>query len=258
MIQTLYMRGASFFGDTIWRTRPWDGKPKSAQQTLYDKGYALAALLEEFDSARSFNNEDTRIELLITCLHRCSTLDADFETWYSLPLQEYPGPLYWLAPSTAQNSKDDDDNLFPAIAFPSFHLAHLHMTYWALRIILSATISGISTLLPSSPTPSIPSPQTLAQHTPSHRSYRASQIMRAVPYSTADALGLLGAQKCTFPLRTAMAAFEAAEAEAEAEEDGGRELARCCAVYEELFTRRKVMFARDLMVDGRGEGRLGV
>jgi hypothetical protein len=73
-----------------------------------------------------------------------------------------------------------------------------------------------------------------------HRFKLASKIMQSVPYCNTDSMGLLGAQKCIFPLRTALTAFEAAP---------GRELARCCEVYSELFTRRKVRFARDLAMD---------
>lgn len=251
----------------MWRTRPWNGQTKSLQQTLYDKGYALAALFEDFDSLRSSSTSHPRFEHLIASLHRCTALNSDFEAWYELLLRENPGPLYWPAPSVVLNPKREDQELFPAIKFPTYYMAHLHMTFWALRIILGATITSILNALPpcltasasTSPPHDSPIPEPLstphsnplheaqirAQHSKHSRAQRlnlASKIMQSVPYCTLDSLGLLGAQKCIFPLRTAMAAFEMPPSDA-------RSLARCYEVYNELFSARKLRFARDLARD---------
>lgn len=63
-------------------------------QHLYDKGFALAALLEEIDNA-TLTNENTKISILSGYLGRLSSLDKELNLWYREILEESPSPLYW-------------------------------------------------------------------------------------------------------------------------------------------------------------------
>jgi hypothetical protein len=240
MIQSLYYRKASFYGSEIWKIGPWEDQTKSSQQTLYDKGYDIAALLEDFDKSNRLNSGDERNQGLKKCEHRCAVPDKELQTWYETLLQDSPTPLYWPAQPLPTPNNTKDDSIFPPIAFPSFHIAHLLKTYWALRIILGDTTSTISNLLSSSLTADT-RPRDLAFP---DQLTGASLIVSSIPYCTSPNMGLLGVQKCIFPLKTALSVFQ---------KHPGPMLERCWEVYRDLFERSELRFARDLVRDG-GEG----
>ncbi|MCJ1476612.1 hypothetical protein MMC13_005279 [Lambiella insularis] len=197
------------------------------------KGFALAALLEEFD--RPIVSEgNVRIECPKRFLRRCDILDNDLRNWYQELLESSPSPLYWIVSSggsivaieTQPQSSIDD-----VLKFPSLQLAHTVMTYWALRIILSQTVATIcnntTTLFEQIPphlsqiglqtvseTASLyPAAASFVErmtqiHSHAQRLEFTTSIVQTVPYCMNERMGVYGSQRCLFPLEAVLDAFE--------------------------------------------------
>ena len=264
MIQCIQFRKSSFLGDSDWSTIPWGTTGKDIYQQLYDKGFALAAVLEEMDNT-DLTNAGTPTSQLSSYLQRCSEMHADFEAWYHELIQQSPSPLYWttnsnIAVCSAQESLANDaprsQKLSP-FSFPSLRLAYITATYWALKLVLSgaialtcgAILSSASTNQSSSVDldPAVDLRNTahrlLSQHGGPQRLELATNIMRSMPYSLNDSMGLLGAAKSLFPLRAALFTLR---------RQPGEELKWCQAVYQELETKKGLRYAREIAkLDGK-------
>ena len=258
MIQCIQFRKSSFLGDPDWVTIPWDGTGKDACQRLYDKGFALAALLEKMDNT-DFTNAETRTSQLSSYLQRCCELHADFEAWYQELLQQSPSPLYWTTESNipAGSARDPltndapESQILPPFSFPNLRLAYITATFWALKLVLSGSIaltcgailSSASTNQFSSvdPDPAVDLRNTahrlLSRHGSPQRLELSTNIMRSMSYSLNDSMGLLGAAKSLFPLRAALFCLR---------RQPGEELKWCQAVYQELETRKGLRYAREI------------
>ena len=264
MIQCIQFRKSSFLGDSDWLTIPWGGTGKDVYQRLYDKGFALGALLEEMDNT-DLTNAETRTSQLSSYLQRCSEMHADFEAWYQELLQQSPSPLYWttesnIAAVTARESLTNDasgSQTLSPFSFPSLRLAYITATFWALKLILSSTIALTCGAILSSPganqsssvdpDPAIDLMNTayrlLSQYGSPQRLELATNIMRSMPYSLNDSMGLLGAAKSLFPLRAALFCLR---------RQPGEELKWCQAVYQELETKKGLRYAREIAkLDGK-------
>ncbi len=264
MIQCIQFRKSSFFGDSDWLTIPWGNTGKDICQRLYDRGFALGALLEEMDSA-DLTNAETRTSQFSSNLQRCSELRVDFGGWYQELLQQSPSPLYWTTKSTipsdsAQESLTDDaseSQILSPFSFPSLRLAYITATFWALKLILSSTIALTCGAILSSASANQSSSvdhylavdltntahRLLSQHSSLQRLELATNIMRSMPYSLNDSMGLLGAAKSLFPLRAALFFLR---------RQPGEELKWCQAVYQELESKKGLRYAREIAkLDGK-------
>ena len=255
-------RKASFFGSETWATQPWGREAKSVPQKLYDKGFALAALLEEMGTSRRPNDDVTPAEQLVRFLSRCLQIDNELEAWYQELLDDSPSPLYWIRPA---DEKDPTDVTNPstnmndtAFEFASLHLAHVTMNYWAIRIILSSAVAGICNNVPQGifdARHGLPEYSTMAADEPHSSSYTskkfieamaskycidqrielASNIVLSVPYCMDEKMGLFGSQKTLFPLGTTLSVLETLP---------GEDSARCQKLYQQLTTKKGLQFAR--------------
>ena len=264
MIQCIQFRKSSFLGDPDWLTIPWGGTGKDVYQRLYDKGFALGALLEEMDNA-NLTNVETRTSQLSSYLQRCSEMHADFEAWYQELLQQSPSPLYWTTESnipagSARESLTNDaseSQTLPPFSFPSLRLAYITATFWALKLVLSGTIALTCGDILSSATANQSSSvdpdlavelrntahRLLSQQGRPQRLELAINIMRSMSYSLNDSMGLLGAAKSLFPLRAALFCLR---------QHPGEELKWCQAVYQELETKKGLRYAREIAkLDGK-------
>ena len=264
MIQCIQFRKSSFLGDSDWSTIPWGRTGKDVYQRLYDKGFALGALLEEMDNA-DLTNSETRTSKLSSYLQRCSEIYADFEDWYQGLLQQSPSPLYWTTESSipagsareSSANESSESQTLPPFSFPSLHHAYITATFWALKLILSGTIaltcgavlSSTSANQSSSIDPALAidlrntAHRLLSQHGNPQRLELATNIMRSMPYSLNDSMGLLGAAKSLFPLRIALFCLR---------RQPGEELKWCQAVYQELETKKGLRYAREIAkLDGK-------
>ena len=264
MIQCIQFRKSSFLGDSDWLTIPWGDTGKDIYQRLYDKGFALGALLEEMDN-KIPTNAETRTSQLFSYLQRCSEMHADFEAWYQELQKQSPSPLYWttvsnLASSSATESPPNyapNSQTLSPFSFPSLRLAYITATFWALKLILSSTIALTCGAILSSENASQPisadsdptvdlrntALRLLSQHGNPQRFELATNIMRSMAYSLNDSMGLLGAAKSLFPLRVALFALR---------RQPGEELKWCQAVYQELETKKGLRYAREIAkLDGK-------
>lgn len=237
-------------------TQPWSETGKDIYQQLYDKGFALAALLETIDNAR-LTNENTDISILSDYLGRLSSLDQELNLWYGEVLKESPSPLYWHSQSISHQwylKQAVEPRALPPFAFHTLRLANIIVTHWGLRLILSNTIAlacqhvlSMINQIPSqssSPT-SLPANQDLrtlslhllATHTNTRRLELATNIVLSMPYCLSDNMGLMGAQKSLFALRTALFALH---------RHPGEELKWCQAMYQELETKKGLGYAREI------------
>jgi len=148
MIQCLQYRKSSFLNNPEWQRIPWEESPKDVYQKLYDKGFALAAILVESDNADTIG-ADTSIVVLSRYLRRLSEMDADLDAWYMEIVAESPTPLYWTTqtnttPSNASRGHIHEAPLPQPQAPFTFHTLRLTcstVTFWALRLMLSNTIA---------------------------------------------------------------------------------------------------------------------
>ncbi|KAF6218481.1 hypothetical protein HO133_005830 [Letharia lupina] len=256
MIQCIQYRRSTFLGSPEWLTLPWSETGKDIFQQLYDKGFALAALLEGIDNAR-VTDENTNFSILSEYLGGLSGLDEELNLWYGEILQESPLPLYWSTQSTSPGwhlKQAVGPRTLPSFAFHTLRLANITVTYWGLRLILSNTIAlacrqvlSINIQLPTQSSSSTPPQATqnlktmslhlLEAHTTAYRLELATNIIRSMPYCLNDKMGLMGAQKSLFALRTALFVLQRYP---------GQELKWCQAMYQELDGKKGLRYAREI------------
>lgn len=259
MIQCIQYRKSSFLGSHDWQTIPWEETPRDVHQKLLDKGFALAALLEMLDSA-NLMDPASKIEDLSACLQRLSDLNFQMEQWFNELLAECPTPLYWpteanppLSSSPPTNwyiNEDLEPSSLPSFSFPSLRMANITVTYWALCTILSNAVAIVCSAIlavdedltqlgdPSQSSILREHAQSLlSQHGSMIRLELAIKIMQSMRFCLSDAMGLLGAQKSLFSLRTALFTLRRYP---------GQELKWCQAVYEKVDSKRGLRYAREI------------
>ena len=255
MLQALLLRKASPLGSYDWCTRPWpqkskDQTPKDVFQKLYDHGFALAALLEEVDSA-DLEDKNVSTETIEKYLRRCSAMDAKFSLWYQELVQKSDGPIYWLTPLTdfIKLSLADEHRLLMLkknwpFSFPNLKMASIILLYWALKLAISSTIANICSAALSAPKSPTPTPletaatNLLVQHGDNGRLQNATNIMRSMPYCLHDSMGLMGAQKTIFALRAARLSLRKSQIE---------ELKWCIQTYRSLYEKKGFGYAKQLV-----------
>ena len=264
MSQCIQYRKSTFLGNPDWLTIPWSQTSKDIYQQLYDKGFKLAALLEKMDNAR-LTNEDANTTIMSKLLGQFSDLDEEMDFWYLEILKESPSPLFWHTRpiSCDSNSKEGlIPRTTPPFTFHTLRLAVIVGTYWSLKVHLSNNIalacehvlsisaqprfqSASSTSLGKSQDLEIMSLHLLKNYTNAHRLEFATNIVRSMPYRLSDEMGLLGAQKALFALRTALFTLRLSPGEE-------LNLKWCQAMYKELYSKKGLRYAREIAkTDGR-------
>lgn len=263
MIQCIQYRKSSFLGTEEWRAIPWETTPKDIFQQLYDKGFALGALLENIDNA-DLISPNASISELSAFLQRLIDMNVEMEQWYQELLSQSPSPLSWstdlpqnimTTPSTTDQPDVVEPSSMTPFAFPNLRLACILVTYWGLRVILSNTIAITCGAILSADSPVLRAEssssrdlrgmaqQLLGEHGDRIRLEYATNIMRSMPYSLSDSMGFIGAQKCLFGLRTALFSLR---------RHPGEDLKWCKAVYQQLDTKKGLRYAREIAkLDGR-------
>ena len=262
MIQCIQYRKSTFLGSSEWSTLPWSETGKNIYQQLCDKGFALAALLEDIDNA-GFTKENINIALLSRLLRRLFDLYEELNLWYGEILEESHSPLYWHTQSIPHSwhpkEAVESSGILP-FAFHTLLHAHTIVTYWALQIIISNAIAlacehmlSMNAQLPTQSSVStssqaiqdlhIMSIYLLETHTGSHRLELATNIVRSMPYCLNDNMGLVGAQKSLFAIRLALFVLQ---------RHPGEELQWCQAMYQELYSKKGLSYAKKIAkLEGR-------
>ena len=250
MIQSVLYRTSSFLGNEEWQTIPWIETPKDVYQKLYDKGFAFATILENIDQANLLDST-ARLAATLRHLRSLSELDSDMDLWYQDLLAATSSPMYWSSQSTHATSNRSSwyqegaqmAGTLPPFEFRTLRLANIIVTYWALRTLLSISITTTcdSALSLDRETqarfPESIAQQLLRNHGAPVRLELAVNIMRSMPYCLSDSMGLLGAQKSLFAMRTALATLR---------HYPGEELRWCHAIYEQMDAKKGLRYAREI------------
>lgn len=228
MVSCLEHRRTSVLAYGKWLARPWDETSHSVHPRVHDKGFALAALLQDFDKA-NLTSADSSILTLSHCLQRGVDMDADLEKWYEEFLIRSPSPSYWpLAPSQYTRAQREITGSgprgLPLLSYPNLVVASITVTFWALKLILSDEIATICHIILSTdckacahssatdPAASLAlvsmAQRAEDQHNEGKRRNIATNIIRSMPYCLNHTMGLLGPEKAFFALRTALATLQ--------------------------------------------------
>ncbi|KAL6716939.1 hypothetical protein ACLMJK_004851 [Lecanora helva] len=261
MIQCVLYRTSSFLGTDEWQSIPWEVTAKDVYQKLYDKGFILAALFEDIDKTNITITSES-LQALSDQLQRLSDLDTQMDIWYRELLNNSPSPMYWPAePSDAPYASTGwyidgvtDPNTLPPLEYQTLRLANIITTYWGLRTVLSNTITttcgtvllisdSIQTESSDVRTLTTRAQQLIHKHGGTTTLQYAIDIMRSMPYCLHDNMGLLGAQKSLFALRTALSTMRRYP---------GEEHKWCCTVYKQLEAAKGLRYAKEVAkLDGR-------
>lgn len=245
MVSCLDNRRTSVLAYGRWLARPWDDTSHCVHPRVHDKGFALAALLQEFDNA-DLGGTDTNISKLSHCLQRGVDMDADLEKWYEEFLIRSPSPSYWPTSTSnytrfQQQIADSSPRGFPLLSYPNLIVATATITLWALKLIFSDEVATIYHIILSTnrkacaDSPATDPAASLAlvlmaqraenQHSIEYRMILATDITRSMPYCLNHTMGLLGPEKAFFALRTALATLR---------RHPGPELEWCRAAHQRL------------------------
>lgn len=224
MSSCLKHRKTSVLAFGRWLARPWDETSHSVHLRVHDKGFALAALLQEFDEA-NLASPDSSISTLSHCLQQGVAMNSDLENWYEEFLIRSPSPSYWPAePSNfiraQQQLAGSGPRGLPLLSYPNLMVASITMTFWALKLILSEEIatmchqilSNLGEACVASPATDAAASLTLismaqraeTQHSKEKRMTLATDIIRSMPYCLNQTMGLLGPEKAFFALHVAL------------------------------------------------------
>lgn len=225
MLSCLEHRRTTVLADGRWLVRPWDETSNSTHSRLFDKGFALARLLQEFDNA-NLASVSTSISTLSHCLHLALDMHTDLEKWYKEFLTSSPSPSYWPTPPSTftiaqQQFADSGPRGLPLLCYPNLMVASNTVTLWALKLVLSSEIATICQIIlltnrkaradstATDPAASLMltsmAQRTEDQHGEEQRMTLAIDIARSLPYCLNRTTGLLGPRRAFFALRTAMA-----------------------------------------------------
>ena len=222
MLSCLKHRRTSVLAHGEWVARPWDDTSRGPR--LYDKGFALATVLQDIDNA-NLSSADTSILTLSNCLQRVVHMDTELEKWYDGFLTIIPSPSYWPTPSDAfTGTQRPIEGLGPRgsrlLSYPNMTVASITVTFWALKLIISEEIATICQIIlitnrkarANSPTTDPAASLMLTsmaqrakdQHGEEQRMSLVIDIARSMPYCLNHTKGLLGPERAFFALRTVL------------------------------------------------------
>ena len=143
MIQSVQFRKKSFLLERDWQESPWKYGAKDIFQRLCDIGFKIGALQSQIDDAGlqrgELTSEDARMFMGYLKL-----LEIELDTWYQEHLSVSPSPLYWVSnipPSIPLEEEKIEGAPLPGpFTFPTLRHATITLTYWALRIVIAATL----------------------------------------------------------------------------------------------------------------------
>ena len=237
MISCLQDRRTSILASARWLARDWDETSHSLHPSIYDKGLVLASLLEEIDNA---NLSSANKSIVSYFLQRCLGMDTDLDIWYEEFLIRTPSSSYWATPDVTRSNSPyphPSPKGKPRLSFSNLPIASTTITFWALKIIISNTITTVSSNILAStsrrgsvasfktvetistgpdeiaensdPAPSVDEVTAKArrlsnQYDFEQRKDLATLIVQSMPYCLNFNMGLLGPQRAFFALRTAL------------------------------------------------------
>lgn len=222
MLSCLKHRRTSVLAHGTWVARPWDETPRGPR--LYDKGFALATILQELDSA-NLASADTSISTLSHCLKKVVQMNTDLDEWYDKFLVSTTSPSYWSTSSATFTGAQrqiggSGPRGLPWLFYPNLTVASITVTFWALKLIISEEMANIcQIILVTNRKARADSPATdpaaslmltsMAQRakdqfSQEQRMSLVIDIARSMPYCLNHTMGLLGPERAFFALRIAL------------------------------------------------------
>lgn len=244
MIQSIQYRKAHFLGEQQWRIQPSDRlSSKDSSQKLYEHGFTLGELAEEADILRKqgISQQDC-----LKYLDLFSDVDSKLDDWYQEYFDTSPVPLYWLNNSDPRCRQEPWSSTRIPYTFPSFQVANAIMKYRALKIVASILITTICGEYNASSSSNDRPREKVAdsivggfadKYNQSERVNLAINIVRAMPYFLDNGMGLFGAQRSLFSLRSALYILL---------QHPGQDLDLCKTLYHQLTEKKGLGYAREI------------
>ncbi|KAH0847032.1 C6 zinc finger domain protein [Fonsecaea pedrosoi] len=128
----------SFLGDPLWLEVPWQVKPKTPYDRIYDFLTCAPELLRQGEMLEHMDF-DGKLQLATKMIWKCWKLDAELQSVYDSLEKSHDGPLYWpeLAKDQSLDVGSKDGMLFPvAFHFPNLSIANTVIISWGVQAIL--------------------------------------------------------------------------------------------------------------------------
>ena len=224
MIYSLMQRKGSYLAKPEWRFVPWQGRVKPYDETLIDKGFVAAGLLEIFDGCKHMSEsdaEEARARALTWCTEKLQLLELELDSWYAQLAEEYGSPVYWFdkTPTGLEGGNPQSLDGYRTTSFPNLRLANAILICWALRVLISATVSTSKQMLLGMQTPhqevasggltDATNDANLfsieeAKLKECERADLCSNIFQATPFFLRPDFGANGVTRCLWPVGIAM------------------------------------------------------
>jgi hypothetical protein len=185
LIASVRIRKRSVLNEHAWKTIPWRGRVKTAQDSILDILAGVPEALENVDrfGALSPVSPQNEAQDLETCA-KCWTLHIQLQDWVLANEHE----IYMPATMTAT-----------PITFPNVTVAYLTLRYWVTGLLIYSSLDTASRI-------PVTDPECTHPDRP-HPRHFARLIARSAPYFFREELGISGPTTVSFPLGNALLYF---------------------------------------------------
>ncbi|KIW98379.1 uncharacterized protein Z519_00039 [Cladophialophora bantiana CBS 173.52] len=128
----------SFLGEPLWKEVPWQRRPKTPYDQIYDFLTCAPELLRQGEMLEHMDPKN-KLQLATDIIWKCRKLDAELQSVYDCMEKNHDGPLYWpeLARDESLDPRPKNGLLFPvAFHFPNLSIANTVVIYWGVQAIL--------------------------------------------------------------------------------------------------------------------------
>ncbi|EXJ75533.1 uncharacterized protein A1O5_00039 [Cladophialophora psammophila CBS 110553] len=128
----------SFLGERLWQEVPWQRRPKTPYDRIYDFLTCAPELLRQGEMLEHMDPQN-KLHLARDMIWKCWKLDAELQSVYDCMEKNHDGPLYWpeLARDESLDPGPKNGLLFPvAFHYPNLSIANTVIIYWGVQAIL--------------------------------------------------------------------------------------------------------------------------
>ena len=225
MVRAFQFRKSCRFKSLIDEIEWWDMQGK-----LFARGHEVAALIEDLDNYKDSGQHS--LAAFAEYMKKCVQQNAELEIWYERLTDESPDPIYWITSADAPPGA--------RLTFSNILLAQLMQDYWAIKLIMSTTISHICSQVPAEvPVTFQKMLQQLEMvHGNAAQLVLSTNIMESMGYCMRDEHGLSSSQKCLFSGRVALYSMRSYHQD---------HIGRYEALFRDLGEKKGIRFANELV-----------
>ncbi|KAI1063844.1 hypothetical protein LB506_005860 [Fusarium annulatum] len=135
-----------------WMEGPWISKSKTMHDRLLDIFLRVPGLLSRARAVTASQPSQATLNGGLEALMALLALNGELNQWVESYQYTYP-TTHWPELSTASSSTDSEElgRLYPvSFQFPSYHIAETMILYWAIQVLIHASISSLYTRSTSS------------------------------------------------------------------------------------------------------------